>query len=437
MRRAIKDMIEEDLMMETMRWLSDQTWMSIDVVDVDVDVAQSIDMSRMAEQALYRQALASLDKLHQHLANQKIQHASNDEDQNGVEDILERLACDAHVLVDRAHWAIHTVPYYQVSSTQLETYTRYSLLKALVYWFQDQADMAIQTLDTSLIISGGLGKPSLIHAWINYLTRGSTNEPDAPHTKRQKSMLSNEDPISTTSTDTLTAQLQRILDETAKKATQTWSPPLHQDCPQPKHVITFKQGPTLTEFLELLRAGQPFVIRGLLDQDEWPARKHWQDATYLMRVLGSRWVPIEIGARYTDSNWTQKLLPMTHLFRILVADDKEKGSINYLAQHDLFYQIPELKKDIITPDYCYASGQVGRYQVCETDDDEEQTVNVQTHAWFGPAGTVSPLHYDPDRNLFAQVIGRKFIRLYSPDAPVYPHPADSMLHNTSQASHLM
>lgn len=50
-------------------------------------------------------------------------------------------------------------------------------------------------------------------------------------------------------------------------------------------------------------------------------------------------------------------------------------------------QIPELRKDIIVPDYCALGG------------GDMKSVN----AWFGPANTVTPLHHDPHHNLFAQV----------------------------------
>jgi lysine-specific demethylase 8 len=62
--------------------------------------------------------------------------------------------------------------------------------------------------------------------------------------------------------------------------------------------------------------------------------------------------------------------------------------MGYLAQHPLFDQIPELLDDIAVPDYCALNAEQGV---------------LKRNAWFGPAGTVSPLHHDPYNNLLAQV----------------------------------
>nr|BAD10244.1 N-acetyltransferase and Transcription factor-like protein [Oryza sativa Japonica Group]BAD10660.1 N-acetyltransferase and Transcription factor-like protein [Oryza sativa Japonica Group] len=114
----------------------------------------------------------------------------------------------------------------------------------------------------------------------------------------------------------------------------------------------------------------PVILSGYIDH--WPARTKWKDIRYLERIAGDRTVPVEI---------------------------------------------KELREDIMVPEYCNAGG------------GELQKLN----AWFGPEGTVTPLHHDLYHNLFAQVLGRKYFRLYSASISndLYPH-RETMLSNISQ-----
>ncbi|GMY16373.1 lysine-specific demethylase JMJ30 isoform X1 [Fagus crenata] len=181
-------------------------------------------------------------------------------------------------------------------------------------------------------------------------------------------------------------------------------------------IVVKRPALSLEGFLrEYFLSGSPVIISECMAH--WPARTKWNDLDYLKRVAGDRTVPVEVGKNYLCSQWKQELITFSQFLARIEANDCSSANPTYLAQHPLFDQISELRKDICIPDYCFAGG------------GELRPLN----AWFGPAGTVTPLHHDPHHNILAQVVGKKYVRLYpaSLSEELYPY-TETMLKNSSQ-----
>ncbi|ETV99826.1 hypothetical protein H310_07868 [Aphanomyces invadans] len=197
------------------------------------------------------------------------------------------------------------------------------------------------------------------------------------------------------------------------------------------------KAPSLLEFkASYMTQNCPVIITDAMD--EWPAmgkthdgRRHWANLNYLCRVAGRRTVPIEVGSSYLEDNWSQTLMTL-HKFidEHILHPPSHNAPTGYLAQHALFEQIPQLRKDIAVPDYCALSVR-GRQDV-DADDDDDDVDDVVVNAWFGPPNTISPLHFDPAQNLLCQIVGSKYVRLYASTFSDHLYPVPGYLSNTSQ-----
>ncbi|KAK1771372.1 Clavaminate synthase-like protein [Phialemonium atrogriseum] len=166
------------------------------------------------------------------------------------------------------------------------------------------------------------------------------------------------------------------------------------------------------------RGPEPLVIPGLAD--DWPATttRPWAKPGYLLsRTLGGRrLVPVEVGRSYVDEAWAQKLVTVRDFLRDHIGPSSAGASTTtttaYLAQHALLAQLPALRADITVPDLCYtAPPQPQSHAAGEAVPELDEPL---LNAWFGPPGTITPLHTDPYHNLLVQVVGRKYVRLYGP-----------------------
>mmetsp|Transcript_13371 Transcript_13371/g.31835 ORF Transcript_13371/g.31835 Transcript_13371/m.31835 type:complete len:486 (-) Transcript_13371:95-1552(-) len=190
---------------------------------------------------------------------------------------------------------------------------------------------------------------------------------------------------------------------------------------------------------ECMLAARPAVLSHVIDS--WPAcgERSWSNLGYLKAVAGDRTVPVELGAHYADPQFDEQLMTLRTFIEEFIEQPPANGHTGYLAQHQLFEHLPRLRRDIQIPDYCALSLEDAGSEVDEAVASDEPHRGLQDersrrstgsdavriNAWFGPAGTLSPLHHDRYHNLLAQVTGSKYVRLYEPtqknEECLYPH----------------
>ena len=148
-------------------------------------------------------------------------------------------------------------------------------------------------------------------------------------------------------------------------------------------------------------ANKPVLLEGLVD--DWPALTRW-NPEYLAQVVPE--APIEVMVdRLSDPDY--EINSNNHKSSMRMADYVEAvvaaGTSNdiYMVANNHVLDIPELAPlwaDFHAPDIYL----------------DPQTIAGQVFFWFGPRGTVTPLHHDIINVLFVQVYGSKRIVLYSP-----------------------
>jgi hypothetical protein len=381
---------------------------------------------------------------------------------------LSLLPDDAELGLKLAYQKLHDVPYKEVKTCWRRLYADASLWKVLelvegrpeesdghasedseaeqegrmedVGW----VDEVVRLLDMALILSGAPSREELVELWFAALKAALT----VPG--RERNVIASGRPAK-----------RRKLSTSCEASNIPTSFPI--DLPEPtttlRYPIPRSRELSLSAFQKRfsnIETHTPLIIEGALEH--WPAleERPWKNPGYLLEQTlgGRRLVPVEVGKSYTDEGWGQRIITFRafmetymldgHSYNVSTEDAdklrdhegngtdlnaecapplnrvKKARPTGYLAQHDLFAQVPALRADISIPDYCYCEPAPSPHltHIKPVTKLEEPLLN----AWFGPANTISPLHTDPYHNILAQVVGYKYVRLYAPEETTRLHP---------------
>ena len=145
---------------------------------------------------------------------------------------------------------------------------------------------------------------------------------------------------------------------------------------------------------------RPVVMTGAMD--DWPAMTCWT-AEELKRRFGDRVVSVQANRDY-DANYEQN-------------SDKLRSEMRFGEFVDITETIGETNNYYITANNSETNTEALKdlwQDIIPFAEYLRDDPANRGFFWFGPKGTVTPLHHDLTNNFMAQVRGRKLVRLIAP-----------------------
>jgi len=134
--------------------------------------------------------------------------------------------------------------------------------------------------------------------------------------------------------------------------------------------------------------------------------KNWSNE-YLRQKIGHRRTIVEVSEDTTFEFYGEKYeIREMNISQFLdLYDEKERKLHFYLAQRDMVDDLPELREDILEPEFAFPPLHANKVLV-----------------WMGSGGQLTPLHFDSDETIMAMVDGSKKWLLYDPTMTKYLYP---------------
>ena len=168
---------------------------------------------------------------------------------------------------------------------------------------------------------------------------------------------------------------------------------------------------SFTEFEDKYIKNQiPVIIND--NMSNWKALKTWSPE-YFAKVLGNKDIKVGVSRgntfsyekKHTGSSVKFKAMKMGDLVNKILLPNPNRKLKYYLIHEPIEEKYPELINDYTIPLF-----------------GKKNHTFTSINLWFGEANNITPLHFDIQHNFLAQIFGRKYLRLYSPEDSNYLYP---------------